>query len=146
MLFRSGDYEFVDSKVEDKRYFLENKINNYFIIKTTQFEDAETIFLNSETGKQEFCFLGISSYTDAKNSLMFYSSPMRSVIDDPALICIFKIETNKIDTLLYQKTEWYPKYAFFDKDSSWIFYIHSFYDSASYKLKSTFAKIELEMK
>lgn len=126
-----------------RNFFLENKIGDYYIVKRIQFEDAETVFLNSKTG-EEYLFLdGISVSTSTKDSLVFYSNVFKVMPEDSNPICLMKIQGMDIDTLCCKNTDWFTNFSFFDERDSSIYYIHNCYEG--YDLKSTYAKMDFSI-
>jgi hypothetical protein len=124
-------------------YFLEDKIGAFFVVKWVGFEDAGIMFLNSNTLEVELSLKGLTTYTNRKDSLVFYISPMRDVFIEENDLCLLQLRLdNSMDTLLFAKTRWFPDFAFFDNSNTSLYYIHSFYDN--YELKSTYAKMEIE--
>lgn len=144
-VLRIDSFSFIDLPDSKKHYasfyFLENKLGKYFIIKKIEFEDEITIFWNSYSGKEEYFLQGLSNCSRSEDSLMFYCFPNRGYPISAAPIGLLKIKENKIDTLITVRTEWFTRYAFFDKYSSSIYYIHSWFDN--FELKSTYAKMDL---
>lgn len=128
-----------------RNFFLEDRIGDYYIVKRIQFEDAETIFWNSETGEVDLYLLGTSVCSRSQDSLVFYSSTFRVTLEDYNPIVLMRISDNEIDTLLNVDTNWTTYFSFFDKKDSIIYYIHSYYDE-NYDVISTYAKMEFEIK
>lgn len=137
----------VDLKENKKHYarnfFLENRVGHYYVVKRIQFEDAETILWNSKTGEVDVFIFGTSVCTNSRDSLLFYSSTFMVTPEDVNPICLMKVKPDRIDTLLHVDTEWFTNFSFFHNKDSSIYYIHNYYED--YKLKSTFAKIDLKI-
>jgi hypothetical protein len=125
----------------DVRFFLEGRVGAYYIIKRIQFEDAETVFWNSKTGKEDLNLFGLSVCSNPKDSLVFYSNTFKVVPEEKTSVCLMKIHYGRIDTLLHADTDWFTSFSFFDKKDSSIYYIHRFYDENN--LKSIYAKMNL---
>lgn len=122
-----------------RKFFLEDKIGSYYVIKQIQFEDAETRFWNSKTGIYDLILIGLSACISAKDSLIFYSNTFKVMPEEETAVCLMKVLPDKIDTLLCKNVDWFTGFSFFDKEDSSIYYIHSFYEGG--KLKSTYAKM-----
>ncbi len=125
----------------DVRFFLEGRVGAYYLIKRIQFEDAETIFWNSKTGKINLNLFGLSVCSNPKDSLVFYSNTFKVVPEEMTSVCLMKIHYSRVDTLLCVDTDWFTSFSFFDKKDSSIYYIHRFFDEN--KLKSIYAKMNL---
>ena len=139
---------FVDVK-EDKnhratKFFIEGRVGAYYLVKRIQFEDAETVFWNSETGKDDLHLRGLSVCVNPKDSLIFYSNTSRVVPEEKNSICLMKVHPYEVDTLLCVNTDWATNFSFFDNEDSSIYYVHTFYDAN--KLESAYAKIDLKLK
>ncbi len=123
-----------------RNFFLENKIGDFYIIKRIQFEDAETIFYNSGKGEEELFVNGLSICANSKDSLVLQSKYQPILPNNTnKQICLFKINSRKIDTLQCFNTDWFSSFSFFDKNDSSIYYIHSFYKNNN--LVETYAKM-----
>lgn len=124
-----------------RRFFFDCKIGSYFIVKKTQFEDQETLLLNSITGKVDLNIPTINVFTNIRDSFIFVSDSRYISAEDETPICLIKINDTRIDTLLHSSTKWFSPFAFFDKDESTMYYIHKFYKENN--VVSTYAKMDI---
>jgi len=124
-----------------RNFFFDSKIGNYYIIKRFQFEDAETIILNSVTNEVELYIPTINVTTCIKDSLLFISDSRMITSQDEFSISIVKLSRCGIDTLFQSYTNWYSSFSFFDSDCSSIYYIHNTY--LNNKIESGYAKMKL---
>lgn len=126
-----------------RNFFLEGQLGSYYIIKRIQFEDYETIIWNSVTGKEELYLSGVSTIIHPVDSLIFYSRPMvLTLLDNSFQLNLFRINSGKIDILMDTCVEWFTSFAFFDKESNSIYYLHHFLEN--YELKSTYARMDIK--
>jgi hypothetical protein len=139
---------FYDTKASEfsafSSFFLENKIKDFYVIKCVDFEDASTNFINSKTGVIEFSLDGLLSFTDVSTSVILYSKPLLQNGNTLSSLTLLRVEENKIDTLICSKMDWYVRFAFFDMESKYWYYIHSIY--SDYEGKFTFAKTIVKLK
>lgn len=122
-------------------YFYEGKVLNLHIVKSIQFEDSRIMFINYQDGVEAFSLLGLSLSKDERNNLIFYSDDVLNSMRDSTEIAFYKVNSNKLDTLLSVQTKWFSNFSFF-KNSNEIYYLHSVYEDG-YKMKSTYAKMEI---
>lgn len=128
----------------DSRYFLNSKVGDYFVLKRIQFEDDETLFLNANTGNVDLILPTINVFTKTKDSLVFVSDARSLLVGDEASSCLMEIHHNRVDTIVYENTNWFTSFAFFDENESFIYYIHNYYSDND--IVATFARMEIERK
>ena len=125
-------------------YFYEDKLSIYHVVKTIQFEDSRTMFINQKNGKEEFSFFGLSTKTSTEDSLIFYSDNFLHQMRELTPIGFFRMEKGTLDTLFFEDTSWFVNFAFF-QNSDEMYYCHSIYEDGI-NLKSSFAKMEITQK
>lgn len=136
---------FEDDARERSWFFYENKLGNLHVIKSIQFEDAETLFLSSQTGEIEFNLMGIRVATNSKERLVFYADVMNVDLKDSTEVSFFRVNSSdSLDTLVTVYTEWFPRFAFF-KNPHQLYYVHSVFDGNRI-LQSSYAKMEIQRK
>ncbi len=128
-----------------RSYFLENRIGDYFIIKKREPKSGETILWDYKTGKENYIPLCITVTSSLNDSLVFYSSNFRITPRDATPICFLKLNSNKVDTVFNEETQWWAELPFFDCNEKKLYYIHSYYDD-NLNIVSTYAKMIFEDK
>lgn len=134
-------FDLEESELHSARsYFLQSIIGSHYIIKRIQFEDGETMFLNSKSGDIDFRIPLINVFSN--DSLLFVSDSRLITFGQNPTISLMQIRNNKLDTLLHAETNWFTHFAFFDKQEASIYYIHE--KSEDNRIVSTYGKINIE--
>ncbi len=132
-----------ESKVNKERdYFLHGKIDNFYVVKSIQFEDGITQFINKETGLSELSIPTLNIFFN--DSLMFVSDSRLFFHGGEVTVSLLSVKNNSIDTLLLTNTDWYTSFAFFDSKKPSMYYIHEKYKEDS--LVSTYARMDIIQK
>jgi hypothetical protein len=139
-------YIFEDNETEHRGYYYVGKLgDSIHIIMSYRFEDMLTYYLNSRTGELREVLSYGSLTTHQNDRLIFYSEfPIPIYSKDYTEITLSQINSERIDTLISEKTDWFAENAFFKKPDK-IYYIHSVIDS-NLVLQSSYAKMEIYWK
>jgi len=157
--FRSGDSLVLESKAgkkyfvdkietdfaRSKRYYLQDSILNYFILKEMKFEDYSTLLVSKDSTNNAIIKEGFDLIVNERDSLLFYTDNFRTSPLDSSTLFISKIYMGKITQLIEHKINWMSEFHFFDKGRNRIYFVYSVYDG-DYRIKSTFAKIDYRIK
>lgn len=125
-----------------RNFFFQSKIGGYYIVKRIQFEDGETMFINSKSGNIDLSIPTINVFTKSRDSLIFISDSRMIAVGNEPTISLIRIRNSKLDTLLHSNTNWFTSFAFFDNNVASIYYIHEKYEQND--IGSTYARMDIE--
>jgi hypothetical protein len=125
-------------------YFLDEKIGSYWILKKIQFEDEETLLVNSISGEISYSFPTINIFCDRNDSLLLISDSRKIDLGmNEATINILKLSNSEIDTLITSTTSWWTNFAFFDiQDKAYYFILNR---NDNNQVISVYSKLSLEL-
>lgn len=125
-----------------KIYFYHSLISDFLIIQKIHFEDTETLLIDIRDKKVEKNLLGMSVSVNSKRNLFFYNDNNAFAPEENTKIVLFKVKNSKIEKVFSSEVKWFTSFSFFDKDSNYIYYLHSYYNE-QYNIVSTYAKMEI---
>lgn len=129
--------------VRDK-YFYEGRIGNLHIIRALEFEDVNTYFISSKSGKVVYTKRGASVATYLDEEIVFYSDNFLNELRDSTETSLYQIENDSLINLVTIKSKWSANFAFF-KHPDELYYLHSLYENNSSR-KSSYAKMKIKKK
>lgn len=132
---------FKDNKKSRTKFLYENEANDFHIVKSYEFEDAYTYFVNKWTGEIDYKLWGTLVEVYPKEDLLFYTNGTVFGYDQKTEVSFFRVNTNGIDTLLNAQTKWFASHTFITSPYE-IYYVHRAYDESS-GMKSSYAKMEV---
>jgi hypothetical protein len=137
------DIIFKDYKNRSK-FFYEGKVNQLHIVKSYEFEDSFTYFIDAKTGDIVNKLIGPLVQFDPDENLILYSDG--AVFDYSQLteVSLFEATLFGLETLLTDHNQWVVSRAFFTNENE-IYYVHSAYGDG-YGFRSTFAKMVIQRK
>jgi hypothetical protein len=136
---------FNDNKSERSWFYYEGKFGEFHLIRSIQYEDILTYYLNSKTGNIEKLLALGNMATNISERLVFYSEfPTPIYSKDNTEITIFQVNSDRRDTLLFVQSDWFSMFPFF-KNPHELYYIHNIYDDQD-GLQSSYAKMEISWK
>jgi|GEM_PF-999251 len=135
------DITFKDNGGSRTKFFYEGQLSDYHIVKSFEFEDAYTYFVNKWTGNVDYKMRSTLVEYESEENLVLYSDGMAFGFDHQTELSILKLNEFSMDTLLTDQNLWMASKAFFINENE-IYYIHTAYGDGD-GFKSTYAKMEI---
>lgn len=135
------DITYKDNSGSRTKFFYEGQLSDYHVVKSFEFEDAYTYFLNRWTGNVDYKMRSILVEYELEENLILYSDGMVFGPDHQTELSLFKLNEFSLDTLLTDQNLWMASRAFFT-DQNEIYYVHTAYGDGD-GFKSTYAKMEI---
>lgn len=124
--------------------FYHSLIGDFLIIQKVHFEDTETFLIDIRDKNVEKNLLGMSISVNSEKNLFFYNDNSVFSPEDNTKIVLLKVNNSKIEKVFSSEVNWFTSFSFFDKNSNYIYYLHSYYND-QYKIISTYAKMEISI-